>query len=860
MAGTKFQYDESGTTFYYFVLAFLTMILAPCTYLFWPCDKDKDDVHKERKSAQSIDNNSPYKQRFIQQCRCEPCLIKEHYMKLKEPSRTVRKRLTKIVLIVSWIGLIVFAYKVSEIQPDYVTFDPFEILGIDPQSSSAEIKKAYRRLSLIYHPDKETGDEKKFMKITKAYAALTDEQARKNWEEYGNPDGPGAMSFGIALPSWIVEKENSVFVLMVYVLMLMIVLPVCVRIWWSNSSKYGDFKVLLDTSQLYLYYINKSPQMMLRRVLMVICASLEFDKSHNGEIQERPADNVEIPKLMKQIPNLAMNNKERPLCFEYSLKARTLMYSHLLRISLPSMALEQDKKYILSKIPYLIQEFVQCSSQLTFLYLSRRIARCPSLDTMENAMKMNALVVQAMWSNKNSMLQLPHITEDMLRYFINRRRNIRNMQQLASLPNEDRRQMLARLNDEQYCDLLNVLGRMPLLDVDVRSEVIDDEDTATITAGALVTVFVKLTRQPMSKLFKDLSLVNENNTYSSNHLAASSLSPAANSELVIDPDEQDENKSAAKKSSKPWEKQSKGKKKAKPKKKQPLRQRQNQQRSQQQQQQKGGSQDGSKVKQQHSEENVSENCSDNEAHHHHNHSQENSGSESDSDAKESEPTTKRGKESEEPDENEESVARPSAANNKTQSNDDNDDDDWSIVKQNLPKKEIFKAVSKMSHSVHCPYYPEDKQEHWWIYITDRKKMSVKTIPYFMTNLVDREEVELKFMAPQEPGSYQYMVNVRCDSYVDMDYFKTLKLDVKEAPKEIVSHPQWEMSEEEDDQQPEDDSAASDSDLIASDDDDDEDIGDNMTAGNRHHHSRHRHDDDDVDDDDDDDYDEPEDDD
>ena len=70
--------------------------------------------------------------------------------------------------------------------------------------------------------------------------------------------------------------------------------------------------------------------------------------------------------------------------------------------------------------------------------------------------------------------------------------------------------------------------------------------------------------------------------------------------------------------------------------------------------------------------------------------------------------------------------------------------------------------------------------------------------------------------------------------------------MKEAPKEIVSHPQWEMSEEEDDQQPEDDSAASDSDLIASDDDDDEDIGDNMTAGNRHHHSRHRHDDDEVD--------------
>jgi translocation protein SEC63 len=67
-------------------------------------------------------------------------------------------------------------------------------------------------LSLKYHPDKETGDEKLFMKLTKAYEALTDETARRNWEMYGNPDGPGAMTFGIALPSWIVEKENSIWV------------------------------------------------------------------------------------------------------------------------------------------------------------------------------------------------------------------------------------------------------------------------------------------------------------------------------------------------------------------------------------------------------------------------------------------------------------------------------------------------------------------------------------------------------------------------------------------------------------------------------------------------------------------------
>lgn len=68
------------------------------------------------------------------------------------------------------------------------------------------------------------------MKLTKAYQALTDDEARKNWEKYGNPDGPGAMSFDIALPTWIVE--NSVWVLGLYALVFMVALSTVVGTWW----------------------------------------------------------------------------------------------------------------------------------------------------------------------------------------------------------------------------------------------------------------------------------------------------------------------------------------------------------------------------------------------------------------------------------------------------------------------------------------------------------------------------------------------------------------------------------------------------------------------------------------------------
>lgn len=407
----------------------------------------------------------------------------------------------KIVIIVSWVLLIFFAYKVANIQPDYVSFDPFEILGIDPGSSTAEIRKAYRRLSLIYHPDKETGDERVFMKITKAHAALTDETARKNWEEYGNPDGPGAMSFGIALPSWIVEKNNSKFVLIVYILLLMFALPIAVRIWWSNSSKYGDIKVLLGTSQMYYYFFYHYPSMILPRVIMILTASFEFQRGHNSEIVERETDNVEIPSLIKKIPNFQLTTRDQNLAQPHAVKTRALLYAHLMRIPLNGNTLELDKKYMLTKCPYLIQEFVQCGAQMTMLALAQRIKKRPTLESIEHAMKLSPMIVQGLWTNKSSLLQLPHITEDMLKFFLNRKRNIRNVHSLAVLEESDRRSLLKSLSDEQYDDLVLVLGNMPYLIIDARTEVVDDEDANVITAGALVTVTVTLTRQTMSTLF-----------------------------------------------------------------------------------------------------------------------------------------------------------------------------------------------------------------------------------------------------------------------------------------------------------------------------------------------------------------------
>jgi len=49
MAGSKFQYDESGGTFFYFLLSFLALVVIPCTYYFWPQESSPETNGKRIK-------------------------------------------------------------------------------------------------------------------------------------------------------------------------------------------------------------------------------------------------------------------------------------------------------------------------------------------------------------------------------------------------------------------------------------------------------------------------------------------------------------------------------------------------------------------------------------------------------------------------------------------------------------------------------------------------------------------------------------------------------------------------------------------------------------------------------------------
>ncbi|XP_011046858.1 PREDICTED: dnaJ protein ERDJ3A isoform X2 [Populus euphratica] len=74
------------------------------------------------------------------------------------------------------------------------TVDPYKVLGVEKNASQREIQKAFHKLSLQYHPDKNKnkGAQEKFAEINNAYEILSDEEKRKNYDLYGDEKGnPG---------------------------------------------------------------------------------------------------------------------------------------------------------------------------------------------------------------------------------------------------------------------------------------------------------------------------------------------------------------------------------------------------------------------------------------------------------------------------------------------------------------------------------------------------------------------------------------------------------------------------------------------------------------------------------------------
>ncbi|KDO30917.1 hypothetical protein SPRG_04820 [Saprolegnia parasitica CBS 223.65] len=454
------EYDNSA--FYYFGISLGSLYAIPLTYL--SLKRIIYGVFLKDKLLDQLDVRCDKELQKVRQLQAEKTSVRKVF--------NVAFVINLVVLAVMWYGLYTMIMLVKD-DSEIKTFDPFAILGIASGASEQEIKRAYRKMSLLYHPDKNPGDsvaESKFVLVAKANQALTDPVAKKNFEMFGNPDGRQSLQLSIGLPTFLLDKDNHMAILTIYLLVLVVAIPSAVALWYSHSKQYGDSMIMYDSYGFYNYALSEHAH--LKMMPEILAGSAEY-----REIPVRPTDQGELGAIFRDLKNDQSMAKAR---FNHPgiAKSNLLLHAHLLRKPL-SAALQTDLNTMLKKAMHLIDGMMEiCVSK-------------GWLQTIVNVIEFEQHITQALWVKDSALLQLPHFTEAEVKHTMTGKNGIRSLQQFIDAP-EDARRGMNNMSEDEKAEVNRVCSILPNIDMEITCEV-EDEDQ--IAEGDIMTVTVKLTRK-----------------------------------------------------------------------------------------------------------------------------------------------------------------------------------------------------------------------------------------------------------------------------------------------------------------------------------------------------------------------------
>ena len=208
----------------------------------------------------------------------------------------------------------------------------------------------------MYHPDKVVADESKnqtveaindyWVEVSKAFKALTDEEIRSNYIQYGHPDGKQSFSIGIALPKFIVSDGNGKYVLLVYGLLLGVLLPYVVGKWWYGTQRMTKEKVLLaSASSLFKEY---SEEITDGDIVNTLSCGEEFKDVFGGNKADAGLGKIEksISSSSDDAAEAVLTAQDRTKLENYEgprRKAAALLWAYLGRTQLGAATLDDGE-------------------------------------------------------------------------------------------------------------------------------------------------------------------------------------------------------------------------------------------------------------------------------------------------------------------------------------------------------------------------------------------------------------------------------------------------------------------------------------------------------------------------------------
>jgi translocation protein SEC63 len=128
------------------------------------------------------------------------------------------------------------------------------------------------------HPDNNSGDPEatsKFQLVNKAMRCLTDPEVMEKCKKFGNPDGGSGFQVGIALPKALLDKNNKMFILSLFFLIVLIILPSIVWLWYTEKEKYAEHGVTKESIHQSLFFL-RNENLTVNNVLEMCSSSVEL--------------------------------------------------------------------------------------------------------------------------------------------------------------------------------------------------------------------------------------------------------------------------------------------------------------------------------------------------------------------------------------------------------------------------------------------------------------------------------------------------------------------------------------------------------------------------------------------------------
>ncbi|KAA8894784.1 Sec63 Brl domain-containing protein [Sphaerosporella brunnea] len=445
-----YNYDDQGQFFPYFILTILGLILVPITYSSFAPSKQLGT------SKEPLIKSSEY--------------VPPHHEKVEAARRRQAKKERRLkrftALVLGWAAFSYMCYLIATTSlVEGKIWDPYDILGISTSATEKQIKSHYKRMSLKFHPDKirpgpnETMEmlNDRFVEITKAYKALTDEEIRNNYIQYGHPDGKQSFSIGIALPTWIVAEGNTYYVLAVYGLLFGILLPYFVGKWWYGTKKFTKDGVMYESAgRLFKEYDETLDE---ERLVEALTVGDEI-KEITGGVNEKEWVNGEDATVEKKLEQAGFPETEMKALNRHEgwrRRALGLLWAYLYRIDLGSDKLDAAKLDVAAAAIALNRSFNSIS--LAF----------GNLQPLISSIRLSQHIIQAVVPGESPLLQVPHFTPSIVSAIEqDGGKNHWSVQRLMSLPETKRKKLClaAGLSEPEYTTAMTFAQALPALKIE----------------------------------------------------------------------------------------------------------------------------------------------------------------------------------------------------------------------------------------------------------------------------------------------------------------------------------------------------------------------------------------------------------